>query len=254
MNPSLKPTRSQPSKASKGIPFSWCIAISIGIHVLFFALTLEIKSRAPSNIPVEIDLTNPYIGSGSAKLGAAKPLTPHPTQAPIAPATRIPIPKPPPQTPKTWTLPTPQTTKTVPLIPQQQTTPGGVKKGTGTSPLTGGSGKGANYGSPHGTGNGGSPAGIIPPKLLNLDEVLRNLRRFYPEAERRAGKEGSVLVAIHIGVDGNVSAVDILRSAGKDFDQAAEEVAKLMKFSPARDAHGPVAVKIAQEMIFKLEN
>jgi TonB family protein len=242
-------------KRKKGISFSGCLLISLGLHTLFFALSFELElPRTSSSSPVEIDLTNPFIGSGPAKLGAPKPLAPRTTPSPIKPAPKIPNPQPPLDIPKQWTLPNSQTTKTVPLPPQKLATPGGAKNGTGISPLTGGSGKGANYGTPNGSGNGGSPAGIIPPKLLNLDEVLKNLRRFYPEAERRAGKEGSVLVAIHIGIDGSVSAVDILRPARPDFDAAAEAVAKLMKFSPARNAQGPVLVKIAQEMIFRLDN
>lgn len=241
-------------KLKKEFPFAWCLAISLALHALILALAWNIQFKTASQIPVEIDLTNPLIGTGAAKLGAPKPLASHIPIAPEKPSPPIPTPKIPMKAAKPWTLPSPQTTKTVPLPPQKTQTPGGVKNGKGTSPLIGGSGKGANYGTPPGQGNGGSPAGIIPPKLLNLKKVLENLRRFYPEAERRAGKEGSVLVALHVGINGNVVGVDILRPSKPDFNAAAKAVAKLMKFSPARDAQGPVAVKIAQEMIFHLDN
>jgi len=42
-----------------------------------------------------------------------------------------------------------------------------------------------------GRGHGGTPL-LAFPKLLNRDEVLANLRRFYPESERRAGHEADV--------------------------------------------------------------
>ena len=91
------------------------------------------------------------------------------------------------------------------------------------------------------------------PRLLNRDELLANLRRFYPESERRAGREGSVLATLHIGVDGRVDPVEIAQSAGTAFDAAAKEVAKRMKFSPAIGRNGPVPVKLNQAIIFRLD-
>ncbi len=247
----------QEKKSSRKNPtLSWrqCLLISAAFHGLLLVWGLHLRRALPSNFPVEVDLTSPLIGTGPKKLGAPKRKVSNAPPVLPKPAPKTPPPPTPPKTPKTWTLPSKETQKTIPLPPQKQPTPGGTKTGTGTSPLTGGSGKGANYGSPKGTGNGGSPAGIIPPKLLNLNEVLKNLRKYYPEAERRAGKEASVLVAIHIGIDGSVTGVDILTPAAKDFNNAAQKVASLMKFSPARNAQGPVPVKIAQQIIFRLEN
>jgi len=119
--------------------------------------------------------------------------------------------------------------------------------------MTGGAGKGANYGTPQGGGNGGADL-IRLPRLLNRDEVMANLRRFYPESERIAGHEGTVLVNIHIGVDGAVWKVDVVQSAGPAFDEAARKVAAIMKFSPALSKDGPVAVVIRQRMIFQLKD
>ena len=36
------------------------------------------------------------------------------------------------------------------------------------------------------------------PKLLNREEMARNIRRFYPEEERRAGHEGQVVARLHL--------------------------------------------------------
>lgn len=246
----------RPQARPKKIPtLTWpqCLLLSIAFHALLLTLSLNFHFKKNLNSPIEVDLTNPIIGSGPKKLGAPKRQLIKAPLVPAQPAPKTPPPKTPP-TPKTWTLPNKNTQKAIPLPPQKPSSPGGTKTGTGTSPLAGGSGKGANYGSPKGTGNGGSPAGIIPPKLLNLNEVLKNLERFYPKAEREKGQEASVLVAIHIGIDGNVTGVDILKPAAADFNEAAQQVARLMKFSPARNAQGPIAVKIAQQMIFRLDN
>jgi TonB family protein len=119
--------------------------------------------------------------------------------------------------------------------------------------MSGGTGAGADYGTPNGIGEGGVPL-VSFPRLLNLDEVLKNLRRFYPESERRAGHEGQVLVGLHIGTDGRVGSVDVLRSAGPAFDAAAQAVGRLMLFSPALSRSGPVAVRMRQTMVFQLKD
>ena len=67
-----------------------------------------------------------------------------------------------------------------------------------------------------------------------------------------AGYEGTVIVKITIGVSGRVASVDIAKSAGKAFDEAAKKVASRMKFSPAMKGGDPVAVKLPQKIVFKL--
>ena len=232
--------------------FRKCLAGSMALHaaVLFSGRGLDLSWITPP--PVEIDLTNPLLGLGPAKLGAPKRATPGargpalPVEEPLPPQPEAPAP------PKDWTLPGPKTETVAPPAPPPAT-PGGAAEGTGTSPLPGGTGQGADYGSPGGLGTGGAPL-VSLPRLLNRDDVLRNLRRFYPEPERRAGREGTVLVDIHIGADGLVGGVDIAGSAGSAFDAAAQAVAKLMRFSPAQAKSGPVPVKIRQAMVFRLQD
>jgi len=81
---------------------------------------------------------------------------------------------------------------------------------------------------------------------------LANLRRFYPESERRIGREGTVLLTLRIGPDGTVGPVEVAQSAGAAFDNAAKAVAFLMRFAPAEGQAGPVPVKISQAMVFRL--
>lgn len=232
-------------------PFRRCLEISLGLHILFFLLASGLP-RPGFLVPVEVDLTYPFIGTGPAKLGAPKLEVPG-AKGPILPAENPNTAPVKPQPPKDWVLPGPKT-ETIEKPAPPPPTPGGAQGGTGTSPLPGGSGEGADYGAPNGTGDGGAPL-LSMPRLLNRDEVLRNLRRFYPEIERRRGHEGTVLVKIHIGVDGSVGGVDVLVSAGAAFDAAAKEVAKLMRFAPAIGRNGsPIAVKISQSMVFQLRD
>jgi len=92
------------------------------------------------------------------------------------------------------------------------------------------------------------------PSMMNRDDLIRNMRRFYPESERRAGREGTVVLDVHIGRDGQVSAVDVVESAGPAFDEAAKKVIFAARFSPARIGLNNVAVKIRQAIAFQLSN
>jgi periplasmic protein TonB len=232
--------------------FRRCLAASLALHAGFF-LTGRLGWRGSRPIPpIEVDLTIPTLGGSPAKLGAPKRLVPGAMGLPQPAETKVPETAKPqvPTPPKDWVLPGPQT-KVIEKPPEPAPTPGGAVNGTGTAAKVGGSGEGADDGVPGGTGTGGS--GLLAfPRLLNRDEVMANLRRFYPENERRAGREGRVLVALHIGVDGRVDPVDVMQSAGTAFDAAAKEVAKRMRFSPALGKNGPVPVKLPQTIIFQL--
>lgn len=238
-------------------PFSRSLAWSFGGHALLFLAVWLLPRMGWLRPPeFEIEIISPVLGTGPAKLGAPKAFVPgvpaikNVTEPAIKPRE---TPVPPPEPPKDWTLPGPST-KVIEQAPAPQSTPGGEVGGTGTAAKTGGSGEGSDEGVPGGTGDGGTPLSAMP-KLLNKDEILSLLRRFYPEAERRAGREGDVVVAIHIARDGAVSSVDVLRSSGPAFDDAAKKVAALMRFSPAVSLSGkPVAVKLPQQVQFRLRD
>ena len=230
-----------------------CLAASFALHLCFLIGGRLFHKPAAVPPAVEVDLTGlPPLGGSPAKLGAPKKLTPSAAGLPKPAETVephkpvLPVPAP----PKDWVTPGPQT-KVLTKLPEPAPTPGGAPEGSGTAAKTGGFGQGSDYGVPGGTGSGGS--GLMQyPRLLNRDELLANMRRFYPESERRAGREGQVLVYLHIGVDGRVNPVDIGHSGGAAFDQAAKEVGRRMIFSPAVGPNGPVAVKLPQVIIFKL--
>jgi len=233
--------------------FQKCLAASFALHVgLLIGGRLFHRPAGPP--PLEVDLTMGFdLGDGPARLGAPKRLVPDAKGLP-KPAEDNTPPKPnPTPPPKPWVLPGPNT-KVMEKPPEPAPTPGGAPEGTGTAAKTGGSGVGSDSGVPGGTGTGGSGLAKLP-VLLNRDELLAILRRFYPESERRAGREGAVRVHLHISVDGRVDPVDVAVSGGQAFDIAAKEVGKRMRFSPALGRNGePVPVKLPQDIIFRLED
>lgn len=236
-------------------PVERSLGMSVGAHALFFvALWVLPHLSWNAEPPFEIEITSPFLGDGPAKLGAPKAFVPG-VAARINVAPDIPVPPQPvakaPEPPKDWILPGPNT-KTVQTPEPPAATPGGAIGGTGTAAKTGGSGEGSDDGVPGGTGHGGTPLKELP-RLLNLDEVLAGMRRLYPESERQAGREGAVVIMIHLGMDGRVSSSDIARTASPAFDEAAKKVGALMRFSPAIGLNGkPVPVRMPQEVRFKL--
>jgi TonB family protein len=237
--------------------FRYCLAASVALHLAFVAFRGLHFAPPAAETPVEIDLTSPFIGDGPAHRAAPKrlipaaKLPPAPVEAPLPPTPPKPVEQ---QPPKNWTLPGPDTQKLIPPKPETPPpTQGGVVNGEGTSHLQGGSGQGDPYGAVNGHGHGGAPAGMMRPKLLNRDEVLRNLRKYYPERERLAGHEGLVIVDIHLGADGSIGGVDVIQSASVLFDAAAVKVAHIMRFSPAQTPDGAaVPSKVRERMQFKL--
>jgi protein TonB len=73
----------------------------------------------------------------------------------------------------------------------------------------------------------------------------------YPEVARQARMEGTVLLQVHVGTDGRVHDVRIMRSAGV-FDGAAEEAVRRWRFRPALANGRPVAVWVAIPIRFTL--
>ncbi len=203
---------------------------SLGLHagVLIFGSLVQAPASPAPPITVDLTLAGPFPGTGAAKLGARARAAPRAAPLHVPPSAVDP---------------------SVKVEPKAAGVDAGEAEGT--AQVSGGAGSGANMGSPHATGDGGAP--VEPPKLLNHSEILRNLRRFYPDSERRARREGRVLLAIEVGVDGRVAGVEILDSGGAVFDAAAENVARLMRFIPGRGASGAVAVKVAQQFIFQME-
>jgi TonB family protein len=91
------------------------------------------------------------------------------------------------------------------------------------------------------------------PPLIKNPELIEYVQAPYPEKAKEDRREGTVLLLIEIDEAGDVSYVEVLKSAGEDFDAAAIEASWNFVFSPAEDAEGPTPVQIEFEYGFVLD-
>ena len=75
----------------------------------------------------------------------------------------------------------------------------------------------------------------------------------YPPAARQRGEEGTVVLQIHVGADGRILRVDVLRSSGSQLlDATARNGVRQWTFSPAFRANGPVPSTVEVPITFKM--
>jgi periplasmic protein TonB len=91
------------------------------------------------------------------------------------------------------------------------------------------------------------------PRLLSQPPAVE-MRSLYPEAARREGMEADVRLEILLSETGEVADVEVVRSAGAAFDEAARRLARRFRFSPASRGGRPVAVRIPWTLKFRLED
>ena len=87
----------------------------------------------------------------------------------------------------------------------------------------------------------------VRPRLTNTEEVQQVLIREYPAVLRDAGIGGAPVLWLFIGTDGEVETTRVYESSGFEaLDNAAANVAAVMRFTPAqnRDQVVPVWVQI----------
>jgi TonB family protein len=91
-----------------------------------------------------------------------------------------------------------------------------------------------------------SQAAITPPKLVHFVPAE------YPKDKHDAGVTAQVVLSIEIGDDGKVGNVEVVESAGPDFDKAAVAAAKQFVFTPAMMDGQPIPVKISYRYEFTI--
>ncbi|HEX9108338.1 MAG TPA: energy transducer TonB, partial [Longimicrobiales bacterium] len=92
----------------------------------------------------------------------------------------------------------------------------------------------------------------VRPELLNREEVRLALVRFYPPLQRGAGVEGTTLLWALVDTAGMVKQTRVRTSSGvPSLDQAAQQVAAVMRFSPALNHDARVQVWIQLPVVFK---
>lgn len=88
--------------------------------------------------------------------------------------------------------------------------------------------------------------------LTEKPETLEQGIPKYPELAKKAGIEGTVVVKVLVGFEGNVEATELVQSV-EVLDEAALEAARQFKFTPAKLDGKPVKVWIAVPFRFKLQ-
>ena len=92
----------------------------------------------------------------------------------------------------------------------------------------------------------------IKPELLNRADVSRALVQNYPKDMRESGAGGVVLTWVYLNDAGVVEKAQVKTTSGSaELDAAALAVARVMKFSPARNRDAAVPVWIALPITFR---
>jgi TonB family protein len=86
-----------------------------------------------------------------------------------------------------------------------------------------------------------------PPKLVSFVEAP------YPESEKAAGKQASVIVQIAISATGTVESAAVVQSAGPAFDAAALAAVRQFQFEAAEidDKPAPIRIQYRYEFVLK---
>jgi len=90
-----------------------------------------------------------------------------------------------------------------------------------------------------------SDRALKPPKLKKFVEAA--------DPPGREAVEAKVLLSIEINAEGKAEEVEVIQSAGADFDAAAVEAAKRFEFEPARMDGTPIPVKIQYAYRFQIK-
>ncbi len=124
---------------------------------------------------------------------------------------------------------------------------GGIGSGSGGGV---GSGRGPGVGPGEGGGIGGGiyrvGGGVSPPRALYSPDPE------YSEEARRAKYQGTVVLWLIVGPDGQPRDLRVLRSVGMGLDEKALQAVRMWRFDPARKDGRPVAVQVNVEVSFRL--
>lgn len=84
---------------------------------------------------------------------------------------------------------------------------------------------------------------------------LRNTPPAYPRAARKQGIQGTVLLSVHVSLEGVAETVHIERSSGSGvLDEAARAAVTRWRFIPARRSGKSVAANVTVPIVFRIED
>ena len=92
-------------------------------------------------------------------------------------------------------------------------------------------------------------------KVEKMPEMVKSTQPVYPEAEKKAGTEGDVVIKALVDKTGKVVEVEVAKTSGHEaLDKAAVEAAYQNEFKPAMQDGKPVAIWVAYKVAFKLDD
>ena len=90
--------------------------------------------------------------------------------------------------------------------------------------------------------------------LRKTVRLIKSERPLYPQAARREGWEGTVVLRITIGAGGDVENVTTQTSSGfPALDESAAQSVKTWRFDPAKDGEFPISTAVDLPIRFDLE-
>ncbi|HZL19273.1 MAG TPA: TonB family protein [Polyangia bacterium] len=90
------------------------------------------------------------------------------------------------------------------------------------------------------------------PVVTKAPKLVKFVPAVYPKDKHDAGITASVVLSIEIGADGAIGEVEVVQSAGAEFDAAAVNAVKQFVFEPAEIDHQPAPVKITYRYDFTI--
>ncbi|GEM_PF-5868411 len=90
-------------------------------------------------------------------------------------------------------------------------------------------------------------------KVDKRPDFLYKAELKYPLKAKQLGVEGTVILEADIDTEGKIINIRIIKKAGFGFDEAALNMIKMSKFSPAYSNGKPVPVRMRFTILFKLE-
>lgn len=261
--------------------------ISTLFHGLIVAAILSLPQPEAVRKPaLELDFhimeTQPALTSvpgpmaeAKAEVKAEEPVAAPPAPSPIPEEKREPSPVPPPapekpkkvtSKPKVWPAkpdpvppPEPQAVATQPResMPLGETAAGpAVDAGTPFSPPAASS---LTAKGDHAAGPSASQAGPGPLRDVTFGQgsgpsFTKRILPAYPWQARRLGRQGKVLLRLHISARGTLENVEIVESGGLLFDEASLQAARASSYCPAMVEGIPVASTALLPIKFNLKN
>ena len=97
-----------------------------------------------------------------------------------------------------------------------------------------------------------SVAAVRQPRVTRPPQLIYRPEPEYSEEARKARFQGSVVLAVEIGLDGRASKIRVVRAAGLGLDEKAIEAVERWRFIPALEGDKPVAAPALIEVAFHL--